>query len=724
MAPPPMLDKTVEEPKAPLSSLAGGYQLSVKNEDRYQILEATIGGEQICFMLLADGHGGKKTVDLASSTLRTIASTATGPSKMELHVAALAAFKALHEEATASCTTSGCSLTVCSINTTRQELNVWNVGDSLPLLITERSHALLGTNHRLCANEEEVARVIASGGHVQRATNEDGTERGPLRAWPGGMLISRAIGDADCSFLSSEPAHETHTLARGGGAVVIGSNGVWDRLAPGKVARLVQKGKLQSPRGAASLIVRKASKPRPTADTTAVIMLFGPFGQRALAEEPRPAAAKGTPASAPAESLDANLPFGEDLQADAWTVNDVDVLMSDMRDGTARDRTSRVLHEDSRARAPLSAAARVLRSWRLLGDIKTPKRAQRKSGVAFVGVSNTISNTRGATAQRRTASAVHGEDGDEDEGEGGGTRRNKSRATASREVPEPSLADSAKSSPVVGAPYQPPRRHFSIPHCTVISDFSRTSSSGALLRLPDSLAAVAIPMVTGVMESDEPLTLPPASAARSSRLASPPMTAPFPEAHIVPANRAALLDKVVAALRRGTQAPAHSWLALGCDISARDSQGNTLLHSAAACSTLDLLGALLRKGASISAVGSNGQTPLHAAAVHGQHKAAHLLLLAGANVDATDDDGATPLILCAARGRTACCGVLLGYGANVTAVDASGRTAAVFAQTQRHRDILVLLKRHQQALLKKKAGLSDSRQPYKAPFKEPVKPDV
>ena len=123
-------------------------------------------------------------------------------------------------------------------------------------------------------------------------------------------------------------------------------------------------------------------------------------------------------------------------------------------------------------------------------------------------------------------------------------------------------------------------------------------------------------------------------------------------------------------------------------------------------------------------MGSNGQTPLHAAAVHGQHKAAHLLLLAGANVDAADDDGATPLILCAARGRTACCGVLLGYGANVTAVDASGRTAAVFAQTQRHRDILVLLKRHQQALLKKKAGLSDSRQPYKAPFKEPVKPDV
>ena len=612
MAPPPMLDKTVEEPKAPLSSLAGGYQLSVKNEDRYQILEATIGGEQICFMLLADGHGGKKTVDLASSTLRTIASTATGPSKMELHVAALAAFKALHEEATASCTTSGCSLTVCSINTTRQELNVWNVGDSLPLLITERSHALLGTNHRLCANEEEVARVIASGGHVQRATNEDGTERGPLRAWPGGMLISRAIGDADCSFLSSEPAHETHTLARGGGAVVIGSNGVWDRLAPGKVARLVQKGKLQSPKGAASLIVRKASKPRPTADTTAVIMLFGPFGQRALAEEPRPAAAKGTPASAPAESLDANLPFGEDLQADAWTVNDVDVLMSDMRDGTARDRTSRVLHEDSRARAPLSAARACCAAGACSATSRRPNvRSASRTWPSWAsptpsptqeGPRPSAGPPRPFTVKMETRTRERG------------TRRNKSRATASREVPEPSLADSAKSSPVVGAPYQPPRRHFSIPHCTVISDFSRTSSSGALLRLPDSLAAVAIPMVTGVMESDEPLTLPPASAARSSRLASPPMTAPFPEAHIVPANRAALLDKVVAALRRGTQAPAHSWLALGCDISARDSQGNTLLHSAAACSTLDLLGALLRKGASISAVGSNGQTPLHAAA--------------------------------------------------------------------------------------------------------------
>ena len=88
-----MLDETGDKPTTPLSSLAGGYQLSVKNEDRYQILEAAISGEQICFMLLADGHGGKKTADLASSTLRTIASTATGPSKMELHDAAVAAFK-------------------------------------------------------------------------------------------------------------------------------------------------------------------------------------------------------------------------------------------------------------------------------------------------------------------------------------------------------------------------------------------------------------------------------------------------------------------------------------------------------------------------------------------------------------------------------------------------------------------------------------------------------
>ena len=48
---------------------------------------------------------------------------------------------------------------------------------------------------------------------------------------------------------------------------------------------------------------------------------------------------------------------------DAWTVHDGAALMSDVREG-AREQTARALLVDSFAWAPLSFAARVLRSWR------------------------------------------------------------------------------------------------------------------------------------------------------------------------------------------------------------------------------------------------------------------------------------------------------------------------------------------------------------------------
>lgn len=40
-------------------------------------------------------------------------------------------------------------------------------------------------------------RVIASGGEVARLHQYPGQEAGPLRAWPGGICLSRSIGDLD-----------------------------------------------------------------------------------------------------------------------------------------------------------------------------------------------------------------------------------------------------------------------------------------------------------------------------------------------------------------------------------------------------------------------------------------------------------------------------------------------------------------------------------------------
>jgi Protein phosphatase 2C len=50
-------------------------------------------------------------------------------------------------------------------------------------------------NHRLDDNQVEIARVVAAGSAVGPSAVE-GKPVGPLRVWPGGLAMSRSIGDA------------------------------------------------------------------------------------------------------------------------------------------------------------------------------------------------------------------------------------------------------------------------------------------------------------------------------------------------------------------------------------------------------------------------------------------------------------------------------------------------------------------------------------------------
>lgn len=51
-------------------------------------------------------------------------------------------------------------------------------------------------NHRLDDSVEEQERVKALGCEVSQSTcREEGTGVGPLRVWPGGLAMSRTIGD-------------------------------------------------------------------------------------------------------------------------------------------------------------------------------------------------------------------------------------------------------------------------------------------------------------------------------------------------------------------------------------------------------------------------------------------------------------------------------------------------------------------------------------------------
>ncbi|ONL98685.1 putative protein phosphatase 2C 12 [Zea mays] len=123
-------------------------------------------------------------------------------------------------------------------------VTVASVGDSRCILESaEGSIYFLSADHRLDANEEEVERVTASGGEVGRINIAGGAgvsyffvyifsyQIGPLRCWPGGLCLSRSIGDIDVGeFIVPVPHVKQVKLSNAGGRLVIASDGVWDAL--------------------------------------------------------------------------------------------------------------------------------------------------------------------------------------------------------------------------------------------------------------------------------------------------------------------------------------------------------------------------------------------------------------------------------------------------------------------------------------------------------------
>ncbi|GJN41016.1 hypothetical protein PR202_gn00336 [Eleusine coracana subsp. coracana] len=78
---------------------------------------------------------------------------------------------------------------------------------------------------------KRVERVTASGGEVGRINIAGGAGIGPLRCWPGGLCLSRSIGDVDVGeFIVPVPHVKQVKLSNAGGRLVIASDGVWDAL--------------------------------------------------------------------------------------------------------------------------------------------------------------------------------------------------------------------------------------------------------------------------------------------------------------------------------------------------------------------------------------------------------------------------------------------------------------------------------------------------------------
>ncbi|CAL9068785.1 probable protein phosphatase 2C 3 [Musa acuminata AAA Group] len=183
--------------------------------------------------------------------------------------------------------TSGTTVTFVIID--GWTITVASVGDSRCILDAQGGViSALTVDHRLEENVEERERVTASGGEVGRLSIVGGAEIGPLRCWPGGLCLSRSIGDMDVGeFIVPVPYVKQIKLLKAGGRLIIASDGIWDALTSDMAAN--------SCRGlpaelAARQVVKEALRTRGLKDDTTCIVVD--ITQTDQSSEPPPSTPK------------------------------------------------------------------------------------------------------------------------------------------------------------------------------------------------------------------------------------------------------------------------------------------------------------------------------------------------------------------------------------------------------------------------------------------------
>ncbi|TVU03389.1 hypothetical protein EJB05_51080 [Eragrostis curvula] len=121
-------------------------------------------------------------------------------------------------------------------------------------------------------------RVTASGGEVGRLSVVGGAEIGPLRCWPGGLCLSRSIGDIDVGeFIVPVPYVKQVKLSNAGGRLIIASDGIWDALSSEAAAKCCRGLPAEL---AAKQVVKEALRTRGLKDdTTCIVVDIIPPGQ-------------------------------------------------------------------------------------------------------------------------------------------------------------------------------------------------------------------------------------------------------------------------------------------------------------------------------------------------------------------------------------------------------------------------------------------------------------
>ncbi|CAI5534831.1 unnamed protein product [Closterium sp. Naga37s-1] len=165
---------------------------------------------------------------------------------------------------------SGATATVAIVS--GWTVTVAAVGDSRAILDTTGGGVTpLSLDHRFEVSEDECNRVLKEGGQLARLRTFDGTQLGPLRSWPGGLCVSRSIGDVDCgTFITPLPHVKQIQVPQAGGRVVMASDGLWDAVESDKAARRCRGLPCTA---AAPLLVKESIKAKGLRDDITVLVV-------------------------------------------------------------------------------------------------------------------------------------------------------------------------------------------------------------------------------------------------------------------------------------------------------------------------------------------------------------------------------------------------------------------------------------------------------------------
>ncbi|PSS31415.1 Protein like [Actinidia chinensis var. chinensis] len=235
---------------------------------------------------LFDGHNGSAAAIYSKENLlNNVLAAVPSDLNRDEWVAALpralvAGFVKTDKDLQERAQTSGTTVTFMIIE--RWVITVASVGDSRCILESAEGEIYyLSADHRLECNVEERERITASGGEVGRLNTGGGTEIGPLRCWPGGLCLSRSIGDMDVGeFIVPVPYVKQVKLSTAGGRLIISSDGVWDALSA-EAAFDCCRGMPAD--AAASQIVKEAVQAKGLRDDTTCIVI-----DMQLPEKPTP----------------------------------------------------------------------------------------------------------------------------------------------------------------------------------------------------------------------------------------------------------------------------------------------------------------------------------------------------------------------------------------------------------------------------------------------------